>query len=510
MLNPALRSTPEGRVAQPANSHVLHRQPPKFSIYRNWLSLAGLVVACASLFAFLLLFTLDFLTHSANPYLGILTYLVSPAFLIIGLGLIGAGWIAFRRALHKRIDGQEAFFVELDFARPEHRRKLIWFVAGTMVFLLLTALGSYQTYHFTESNAFCGEVCHTVMEPEYTTYQQGAHARVACVECHIGSGAEWYVKSKLSGLYQVYSVAFEKYSRPIPTPVHNLRPAQDTCEQCHWPKKFIGNLDRTYDRFLADDENTPFSVRLSLKVGGGDPALGQTGGIHWHMNAANKVEFVSTDEDHMKIVWVRTTDRAGVEREYFAEGVKERPEGQHHVMDCVDCHTRPAHSFGAPNDLVDRSLAFGSISRDLKNVRAVATRALNTAYSTREEAKAGIEAAFREAYGDDANAAAALAEVHRLYSKNFFPEMKARWDAYPNQIGHKDWPGCFRCHDGGMKTREGQAITADCNACHTILAQGKGEDLLKVAPKGLEFDHPGGDVSGSRCSECHTGAPMDG
>ena len=160
-------------------------------------------------------------------------------------------------------------------------------------FLLISALGSYQTYEYTESVQFCGQACHTVMKPEMTAYLHGPHARVACAQCHIGPGATWYVRSKLSGTYQVYATLFNKYPRPIPTPVKNLRPAQETCNQCHWPKEFVGDLDRTYHYFLGDKTNTPYSVRLILKVGGGDPTHGPVGGIHWHMSIADKVEYIA-------------------------------------------------------------------------------------------------------------------------------------------------------------------------------------------------------------------------
>lgn len=482
---------------------------PRFSVYRSWLSLTGIVIGCASLFSFLLLFTLDALTHSSNPYLGILTYIASPAFLILGLGLVGFDWVRFRRNLHRRLSGEEAFFVEIDFARPRDRRNLVFFVLGTMAFLMLSALGSYQTYHFTESVTFCGEVCHAVMKPEYTTYQNGSHARVDCVDCHIGSGATWYVKSKLSGLRQVYYAALGTYSRPIPTPIHNLRPAQDTCEQCHWPKKFIGNIDRTYEHFLADDDNTPFAVRLSLKVGGGDPALGQVGGIHWHMNVANKVEFISEGEDHLKIPYVRLTRQDGGVEEYFGENITERPAGEAHHMDCIDCHTRPAHRFTAPNDAMDLALAVGRVDKSIPGVRLLGSKLLATEYPDSAAAKAAIAEGVAKAIKEPATVASVTTEIQRIYEANFFPEMKATWAAYPNQIGHKDWPGCFRCHDGKHATKEGKKITADCNACHTILAQGKGDELLKVAPAGLKFDHPVGDASDSLCSECHNGAPIE-
>src|SRR6185295_7121108 len=213
---------------------------------------------------------------------------------------------------------------------PRDRKMMGLFLTGSVLFLLLSAVGSYHTYQFTESVQFCGQACHTVMKPELVTYQHGSHARVACVECHIGPGAEWFVKAKISGLYQVYAVAFDKYPRPVPTPIKNLRPAQETCEQCHWPQKFVGNLDKTYSYFLGEETNTPYSIRLTMKVGGGDPTHGPVGGIHWHMNVGNKVEYIATkldtnhvwvaDEMRQSIPWVRVVDKQGVVTEYRSPG----------------------------------------------------------------------------------------------------------------------------------------------------------------------------------------------
>ena len=262
----------------------------RLSMLRNWLSLAGLIVAAGSLFSFLLLFVLDSVAHFTNPYIGILTYLVAPGFLFLGLSLaiIGAWW---HRHRFKAVTDLPRLLI--DFSNPRHRQNLGFFVIGSVCFLLISALGSYQTYEYTESVQFCGEACHTVMKPEFTAYLHGPHARVACAQCHIGPGATWFVRSKLSGTYQVYATLFKKYPRPIPTPVKNLRPAQETCNQCHWPKEFVGDLDRTYHYFLGDKTNTPYSVRMILKVGGGDPTHGPVGGIHWHMSIADKVEYIA-------------------------------------------------------------------------------------------------------------------------------------------------------------------------------------------------------------------------
>ena len=224
------------------------------SSFRNWFSLAGLVIAMGSLFSFLLLFTLDAFASFNNPYIGVLTYLVAPGFLILGLVLTLGGALWHRRRLRSAAPVPA---LSIDLSRPRDRRVLGYFLGVSLCFLLVSAIGSYKTYQFTESVQFCGQTCHTVMRPEFVTYEHGPHARVACTECHIGPGATWFVRSKLSGTYQVFATLMDKYPRPIPTPVENLRPAQQTCEQCHWPSKFVGNLDRTFHYFLSDHTNTP-------------------------------------------------------------------------------------------------------------------------------------------------------------------------------------------------------------------------------------------------------------
>ena len=476
---------------------------------RNWLSLAGAIDALGSLFAFVFLVAIDTFAHTANPYVGILTYIVAPAFLMLGLGLILAGWWVQRRHA-ARHPGVAVRPLAIDLARPRDRHTLFLFGSGAVVFLLMTAFGSYQTYHFTESVVFCGETCHGVMRPEATAYRHSAHARVSCAECHIGSGASWYVKSKISGTYQVYSVLFHKYSRPIKTPIRNLRPAQETCERCHWPEKFTGNLDRTYMHFLSDRANTPYTVRLSLRVGGGEPGGGFFGGIHWHMNVASRVEYYAADPQRQVIPWIRMTSLStGEVRVYRAADFKgEPPPDAVRVMDCIDCHNRPAHALPTANAAVETDMALGRISLRLPAVKRTAVDALTRKYADTDQALEGIATVLRAKYPGADDLPATIAAVQRIYRENFFPAMGADWRVYPDNIGHKDWPGCFRCHDNKHRTADGQAMirSNDCTACHTILAQGRGEDLLRLNPGGMKFAHPGGAYDPDlTCSDCHNG-----
>jgi nitrate/TMAO reductase-like tetraheme cytochrome c subunit len=477
---------------------------PRFGIFRNWFSLAGVVLAIASLFCFVLLFLLDSFSHYSNPYVGLLTYVVSPAFLFLGSGMVVVGLLWRRRQIRKM--GELAPKFQIDLSRPKDRRILGVFLAGSAVFLLISALLSYQTYHYSESVQFCGQACHNVMKPEFVTYSHGPHARVACVECHVGPGAEWFVKAKISGTHQLYSVIVNKYPKPVPTPVKNLRPAQETCERCHWPKKFVGNLDKTYNYFLADETNTPFTVRLLMKVGGSDPTHGPVGGIHWHMNVGNKVEYLATDASRQKIPWVRITDAQGVVTEYKTKNFTNTVAAANlRTVDCMDCHNRPAHAYQSPNDAVNLAISLGRIDRGMPWIKSNAVFALTKKYTNETHALQGIATYLSDHYRDDARIRPAIQAVQEIYTNNFFAEMNASWDKYPNNIGHKDWLGCFRCHDGQHKSSDGRVIKAnDCNACHTILTQGAGAELNLLTPLGQKFKHPGDEVDGA-CNDCHTG-----
>jgi len=478
------------------------------SLFRNWISLTGLIIAAGSFFAFVFLFAIQTFTGDRNQYLGILTFVVAPVFLITGLACILAGWIMHRRQLKKMAPGAAHTLLTIDLDRPQDRRNFFLFIGGAFVFLLLTAFGSYQTFHYTESVEFCGTLCHTVMQPEFATYQRGEHARVACVQCHVGGGAGYYIKSKINGAYQLYSLAFDKYNRPIPTPVHSLRPAQDTCEQCHWPERFTGSLERRYDHVLSDKANTPYTIRLLLKVGGARAGQGAGGGIHWHMAKSNKVEYYATDEKRTAVVWVRTTLADGRVRVYRKPDFKaEPPPAAIRVMDCVDCHTRPAHSFRPPNDGVEQALAAGRISARLPEIKRAAVAVLSADYATVPAALEKIDAGLRARFPAGPDVDAAVKEVQAIYRDNFFPAMKSSWKGYPNNIGHKNWVGCFRCHNDELLAGATKPLITqnDCNSCHTILAQGRGAELQQLAPEGMEFKHPEGDVAGMVCSDCHNG-----
>jgi nitrate/TMAO reductase-like tetraheme cytochrome c subunit len=477
----------------------------KPQLLRNWLSLSGAVIVIGSMFSFVLLFLLDTMAHASNPYLGLLTYVVAPGFFFLGAFLVVVGVWRRRRKLNR--DATLFPTVQIDLSRPRDRRILGWFAFATVSFLLLSAMGSYQTYNYTESVQFCGQACHTVMKPELVTYQHGPHARVACAECHIGKGATWFVRSKLSGTYQLYATAFDKYPPPVRPPNKNLRPAQETCEECHWPKNFVGDRARTYNYHLSDSNNSPYAISLLIKVGGGDPTHGKVGGIHWHMNVDNKVEYIAADPSRQKIPWVRITDSHGVATVYKTKGfTNEVNPDAIRRMDCMDCHNRPAHKYQNPDDAVALAMDLNHMDATLPWLKTNAVYALTRSYANEAEAFKGIAALLTDRYPNEPRATAAIKSLQEIYQDNFFPEMKASWKQYPDNLGHKNWPGCFRCHDGKHVAEDGQRTitSSDCNACHTILAQGVGADLQKLTPGGQNFKHPGGDFDNG-CADCHSG-----
>ena len=175
-------------------------------------------------------------------------------------------------------------------------------------------------------------------------------------------------------------------------------------------------------------------------------------------------------------------------------------------MDCMDCHNRPAHTYQSPNDAVNLAMSLGNIDSNLKWIKTNAVYTLTRKYTNETHALQSIATHLASQYPNEPGIKPVIAAVQQIYTNNFFPEMNASWDKYPNNIGHKDWPGCFRCHDGKHTTADAKRSikASDCNTCHTILAQGKDEELNLLSPAGQKFKHPGDPVDGA-CNDCHTG-----
>ena len=450
------------------------------AVTRNPLSLAGTAITTASALVFLGLFAVDLTSHYENPYMGIVAYMILPAIFVVGLILIPIGVAREKRialAARQRGEPHRAFPI-IDLNTVRTRKVALTFFLLTLANIVILAAATYRGVEYMESVKFCGQTCHTVMQPEHTAYSRSPHARVECVDCHIGPGANWFVRSKLSGAWQVVSVAFDLFPRPIPTPIENLRPARDTCEQCHWPAKFVGDRLDVRTRFQEDEPNTETKTVLVLRIGGVQGRTAQ--GIHWHVDPNQTIRYRS-NAARDEIYDVELTQADGTVK-LFRSGSAQPAEGTEtawRTMDCMDCHNRPTHIYRTPRVELDAALADGRIDRDLPYVRREGARLLNEPYTSHAEAKQkiaeGLRAFYTQSYPDLAASAGpridhAAEAIGNIYSWNVFPEMKVNWDTYPNHLGHNDAPGCFRCHDESHTTEGGETISQDCETCHTLLA----------------------------------------
>jgi len=353
-------------------------------------------------------------------------------------------------------------------------------LAGAIGIVLLV-MGGYQLIEFMDSTAFCGRLCHEVMYPEYTAYQASPHSRVLCSECHVGSGADYIVRSKLSGIPQVLAVIFETYERPIPTPVTNLRPARETCEQCHRPERFAGDLVRVHTTYLTDEENTEKVDTRILRVGGGEFEAARD--IHWHIGAI--VWYLALDKERQEIGWVGVEDKTGELTEYInprkaAEITPQGIEEEKRLMDCMDCHNRATHIFRSPEELIDIALTQGTIDSSLPFIKREGLNALDPPNSSLAEAIAKVEAikdfyrtSYPLIYGEKwrtiEDAIEELKEIARLTT---FPDMKVSWKTYIDNIAHQESSGCMRCHGKLVATtgdQKGKVIDSGCESCHHIL-----------------------------------------
>jgi hypothetical protein len=488
----------------------------KFVLFRNPISLIGIGIFAVCTAVGFSMMVGDFFTPRINPYSGIFTYLVLPALASLGIGIALLGFVISHYRRKKDKDWAPISLPKIDLNKKSHRGGA---VAAVVVAINLIALTAYRSYHFSDSVEFCGLACHGVMLPEYTTYKNSPHARVACVECHVGPGLSGFIASKVSGSYQLYSVLFEKFHRPIETPVKNLRPAQETCENCHWPSKFFGAQQKSFAHFLSEEDNRQWNIQLLLKIGGGNPEEGDASGIHWHMNIKNKIEYIAADERRDVIPWVRSTDPNGKVTEYVSSESVLTPEElmKHPVrrMDCIDCHNRPSHIFTPPTFSVDRSMLTGKIDPKLPYIKRESIRVLSGSYKTTQEALDQIAKEIPAFYEKDypavykekrASILQSVQALQAIYSKTIFPEMNTDWRSHPNHLSHLMSDGCFRCHDGLHTSPSGKVITNDCNACHTILAQGPPDQASKLSLKSQNFIHPvdmGMDVTTMKCTSCH-------
>lgn len=466
-------------------------------IARSRVSLLGAMLTTAITPLLVGSIIIDMMGWIENPYFGFAIYMLMGPLFTLGLVLVFLGLFFFKGKEEVRLFTleylREHFTDPVSFGRL---RKLIFLgVFLTCINLFIFGLLGYSGYHYMESVGFCGQFCHTVMNPEHTAYQNSPHSRVSCVECHIGAGAGWFVKSKISGARQLAAVAFDTFPRPIETPVHGLRPARDTCEECHRPETFHGDKLVVKDKFLPDEQSSHVQTVLLMKIGtAGDRAV-SSHGIHWHVAPENRIAYRAADRQRLDIPEV-TLSRADGTQIVYRSAEAEEPlapgdgHGEMREMDCIDCHNRPTHIYLPPDRAIDNKILSGEIPRELPYIKKKALEVVRVAYASQEEARGGIATSlsdwYRQSYGEltDGNPALlqrAIAGVQAAYTENVFPEMKIEWGTYSNHVGHQDDAGCFRCHDEMHESETGETISMDCDTCHVILAEEESDpEILKV------------------------------
>jgi hypothetical protein len=446
------------------------------AVLRHWISAIGVALTTASALLFLFFVALDLLGVFQNPYVGIIIFVIVPALFVVGLVCIPVGlWLERRQ---RRVEAPGSEWPRLDLRDPGTRRMLGFVAVASLVNLAIISTASFGAVEYTESREFCGQVCHDVMGPEFVAHQNGLHARVLCVSCHVGPGAGAFLTAKLNGTRQLGLVVSGNYSRPIPVPIEDMPDVQLTCEHCHEPNRFVGDKIKVFYEHADDEANSQTKTTVRLHVGGPVSGTGSGTGIHWHMTRANLVEYVATDAKREKIPYIRVTTADGRIREYFADGVTPSEiEGQpRRRLGCLDCHSRPAHTFGStPERAVDAALGAGLINPKIPFIRREAVRALSATYPSHDVALPQIERTIRDALSgrgpqgfteDDLRTAVGVTQA--LYRHNVFPSMKIGWGTYPSQLGHMTSTGCFRCHDESHKTKDGLTIRQDCESCHAI------------------------------------------
>lgn len=479
---------------------------PSFGIIKttvNWISrsrfsvLGGIMLSVVTPVLLVSVF-FDVQGKVQNPYFGFLIYLILGPLFLVGLVLFFVG-IFISRGKNKEDIGLFTFeYLEEQFSRPGRytriRKHIFWTFSITFVTLFLVGLVSYTGFHYTESNAFCGQFCHQVMEPAFSSYTNSPHSRISCVNCHIGKSSEWTTKAKFSGAKQLISVMFDTYPRPIEPPLKSLRPERQTCEECHRPEMFHGDKLHIKDRFLPDEKNTHVQTAMLMRIGSGGYQGVKAHGIHWHVSEKHQVSFRYVDSAEKEIlqVWLEDgTKTINFNKKFSdAETLQTPSYGEIRKMDCMDCHNRPTHIFLNADEAIDKKMSMGVISSDIPFIKRQAYDVVLDDYENVETALQSISRRLRDWYQQnyplfyDNNRLLvdkAIKGVQQAYQENVFPDMNVKWGTYKDFVGHRDGTGCFRCHDGQHASENGQLITNDCNSCHIILVENKpAADVLKI------------------------------
>jgi hypothetical protein len=349
-------------------------------------------------------------------------------------------------------------------------------VAG--IALAVLGAGGIVAWEYSNSNAFCTDNCHAVHPEEPRAYAVHSHARVQCVECHMGRLPTLQLMTLKAAHYHELLGMVTGYKRPLAATT--LRPARDSCEGCHWPDIVHYDSVRTRIHYDTDAKSTETRTRLIVHTGGGEAREKATRGIHWHI--AMNVEYASTDEQKRTIPWVRVTDKDGKATTYVDStskvGRAEMDQAPKRRMDCIDCHNAAGHAFRNPAIRVDEAIVAGLIDRSIPGVKARALAIIDKAAPLHgpldqqipQFQKIIAEAAPKGAQKPEMKVAEDkfATQMLEILKLSEFEAKELTWKSFPNHVGHQDSPGCFRCHDGKHFNEKGQAIRLQCTLCHDL------------------------------------------
>jgi hypothetical protein len=487
----------------------------------NPVSLTGAIIAVFNIGFIIFLSIIDALSSREHPYADLVIWLILPALVLLGVVLIIIG-IRRERRKEREGTGAERRFLTVDFNNPKHRRFVVVLLTGFLLLSMLYAFAGYKAYEFTESETFCGMMCHRVMGPEFQSHAYWVHAEIACVDCHVGPGAKYFLLYKLKGTRQLFDVIFNRYPKPIPTPVVDLRPAETVCENCHGPQYQINQRLESRTYFLSDKKNTRKTINLLLRMGKTELTMQRPPRMHWHSSTTEEILYAATNKNRTVIPWIRVKRLDGKERVYRSMETKmsdaEAAKAGTRRMDCIDCHNRQGHPYNPSDVILNRLLALKLVDPDLPEIKSIAVKALDAEYTSREEAQKRIESSIKDFYrtkypaiftNKNAAVSSAIEVLQSAYFRNYDPHMKVSWKNFPNNQGHLFSPGCFRCHDGKHRSDDGMILSRDCRLCHLLIeraGEGGVERPNQAVFRVMTYPHPvdiGNAWKEMLCHECH-------
>jgi len=492
-------------------------------VLSNPISLIGLIMAVFNAGFIVFLLIVEAFSRRAHPYADLVIWLILPGLVFIGLVLI---FVGIRREQRKKLKAklEERRLMSIDFNDPMQRRTAVFLLTGFLALSLLYAFAGYKTYEFTESNTFCARLCHTVHTAEDHSHSYSVHAEITCSDCHVGSGAKYFLLYKLKGTRQLFDLLTGRYPRPIPTPVVDLRPSQDVCENCHGPQYWIHQRLESRTYFLSDKTNTRKTITLLLRMGQTATMPERAPKMHWHYSTTAEIDYVASDTKKTIIPWIHVKRLDGKEQVYRMTGSEISDDAATKAgpreMDCIDCHNRAGHPYNPPDVIMNALLSLKLVDPDLPGIKGVAVKALDAGYSSREDAMRGINDSIRDFYRKiypvwspekEKAVASVVTILRRAYDRNYDPSMKVSWKNFPNNQGHLFSAGCFRCHDGKHRSDDGTILSRDCSLCHLLIERtgeggtAKGKAVSAVFQV-MTYPHPadiGDSWKDTMCHECH-------